>query len=105
MSTHRNTSIPRNVAKRIPEESLFTDGVRRFFLYACRTNDRHRVVVPVHSLAAVPNRRCPVCKGKLLLQSTFWDGDVPAEGYDPDSAFETILRDGYYAWQFGRSTP
>jgi len=99
MSTHRHPVVPKNLAKRIPDESLVVNGVQRLFQYACRTNDRHRTVVTLHSLEDVPGECCPSCGGELILLSAFDEGEAPAAGYDPDSAFKAILQDGYYAWK------
>lgn len=99
MSTHRNNLVPKNFSRRMPDDGLFVDGVQRYFLYACRTNDKHRVAVPLHSLETVPDERCPSCGGELLFLSAFLEGEAPAAGYDPDAAFDAILQDGYYAWK------
>jgi hypothetical protein len=103
MSTHRNATAPKHFPKNFLEEIPHTDGMRRLYLYTCRTNDRHRLVVPNHSLDSVPGIYCPSCRGKLHLLTTFWEGDVPAAGYDADAAFEAIIRDGYFAWVIGES--
>ena len=105
MSTHRNHLVPKNFTKRIPDESLIVDGVQRFYHYACRNNDRHRLVVPMRSLEDIPGERCPSCGGELILLSAFLEGEAPAAGYDPDRAFEAILQDGYYAWKIEGGAP
>lgn len=103
MSTHKNPLVTKNFSKRILDDGRFADGVRRYFLYACRVNDRHRVAVPSRSLDGVPGERCPSCGGELLFLSAFWEGEAPVAGYDPDAAFDAIAQDGYYAWIFGET--
>jgi len=101
MSTRKHPNVPKSISKNIPDEILYSDGVQRLYIYTCRNNDRHRVVVPDRSLEAIPGGCCPSCEGELRLLSTFWEGDVPADGYDPDAALEAMLGDGFYAWRIG----
>ena len=89
---------------RIPDEQLFTDGIEGFYLYTCRANDRHKVVVPTPSLAAVPKGLCPICSGELLFQSRIWEGAIPADGYDPDAARDAVIDQGYFTWKVGEGT-
>ena len=103
MSTRRTHPFPKKFTRRTPDELLVEDGVRRLIVFACSANDRHRVMVPDRSLEAVPQGRCPICGGALAFQSTVWEGEIPAEGYDPDAAFEALAGEGYYAWTVGGS--
>lgn len=101
MSTHRSHPFPRKFSRRVPDDPRYADGVRRQYLFACGANDRHRVSTFQRALDPLPGGRCPACGGALSLRSVHWEGEVPAEGYDPDAALEALAREGYYAWTQG----